>query len=261
MRLIFLITMFFTIDSAAQPASNRFAWPQGRQAAVSLTFDDARPSQVDKGTALLDRFGAKATFYVIPGAVEERLEGWKAAVAAGHEIGNHSLVHPCSGNFLWSRDRALETYTLDGMREELIAASRRIEALLGVTPVSFAYPCGQTTVGRGVDTRSYVPLVAELFTSGRGWLDEAPNDPSYVDLAQITGMEMDGKTFEEILPLLESARTDGLWLVLAGHEMDDAGRQTTRLSMLEALIPYLQDPTNGFWFATVGEVAAYVARR
>ena len=250
---ILLLTAFST---HAQP----FQWPEGRQAAVSLTFDDARLSQVDKGTPLLDKYNAKATFYVVPGTVEKRLDEWKKAVAAGHEIGNHSLVHPCSGNFLFSRDRALETYTQEEMRGELIAANVRIQELLGVTPTSFAYPCGMTYVGRGVDTKSYVPVVADLFVSGRGWLDEAPNDPTYVDLAQVMGMEMDGMDFEEVLPMLESAKKDGLWLVLAGHEMNDSGRQTTRLSMLDKLIPYLQDPANGFWFATVGEVAAYVVR-
>ena len=63
-----------------------FSWPEGKQAALSLSFDDARPSQVDAGTALLDRLGTKVTFYVVPSRVEARLAGWKAAVASGHEI-------------------------------------------------------------------------------------------------------------------------------------------------------------------------------
>ena len=256
MQRIILTTLLLALSATSSAQS--FEWPDGRKAAISLTFDDARHSQVEKGTVLLDKYDAKATFYIVPGTAEQRLEGWKAAVEAGHEIGNHSLVHPCSGNFPFSRDRALETYSIGQMRAELKTANDRIEEMLGVTPTSFAYPCGMTFVGRGVEAKSYIPVVAELFTTGRGWLDEAPNDPTYVDMAQITGMEMDGKDFEEILPLLESARRDGLWLVLAGHEMNDAGRQTTRLSMLDKLIPYLQDPANGFWFATVGEVAEYV---
>ncbi|MFK7846758.1 MAG: polysaccharide deacetylase family protein [Rhodothermales bacterium] len=235
-----------------------FEWPDEAKAAVSLTFDDARPSQVLKGTAVLDHFGAKATFYVVPDAVNDQLAGWKAAVAAGHEIGNHSMVHPCSGNFLWARDRALEKYSLSDMRAELEQANARLKELLGVTPVSFAYPCGQSFVGRGQQTQSYVPVIADLFVSGRGWLDEAASDPAYVDMAQLTGIEMDGKTFEEVLAILDQAKADGGWVVLSGHEMDNAGRQTTRLTMLEKLVPYLQDPANGFWLDTVGEIAGYV---
>lgn len=256
--LLLFFSVFAEWTAFAQQAL--FVWPDNAKAAVSLSFDDARSSQVEKGTALLDRFGAKATFYVVPNAVESHLAGWKAAVAAGHEIANHSLVHPCSGNFRWSRNRALETYTLDAMREELQAANRRLQALLGVTPVSFAYPCGQKTVGRGRHTQSYVPLVAELFTSGRGWRDEAASDPAYVDMAQLTGIEVDGLSFEEVLVLLEQAREEGSWIILSGHEMDAGGPQTTRLDMLEQLVPYLQDPANGFWLGTVEEIAAYVRK-
>jgi peptidoglycan/xylan/chitin deacetylase (PgdA/CDA1 family) len=242
----------------AQNSPAAFAWPEGKRAALSLSFDDARTSQVDTGLALFDRFGTKATFYVSPLTVEERLAGWKRAVAAGHEIGNHALSHPCTGNFSWSRKNALEDYTLDEMRLELTGASQRIEALLGVVPEVFAYPCGQTFVGRGTGTRSYVPLVAELFVSGRGWLDEGPNDPAFVDLAQVTGMELDGKTFEALLPLLEQVRADGRWLVLAGHEIGREGRQSTQVATLEKLLRYAQDPANGLWLAPVGTVARHI---
>jgi peptidoglycan-N-acetylglucosamine deacetylase len=245
----------------AQGSAPAFAWPEGKQVAVSLSFDDARPSQVDAGTALLDQYGVKATFYLVPSTVEKRLPGWKKAAASGHEMGNHSLNHPCTGNFTWSRQKALEDYTLDKMRRELAEANQRLEQLLGVKPQAFAYPCGQTFVGRGKNTRSYIPVVAELFTSGRGWLDEGPNDPGFCDMAQLTGMEMDGKNFEQILPLLQEAKKTGKWVVLAGHEMGESGPQTTRLSMLRQLIAYAQNPANGIWLAPVGTVAKYVEQQ
>ena len=165
--------------------SKAFDWPDGKRVAVSLTFDDARLSQADVGIPILDRYGVKATFYVSTPRLEERLAAWKEAVAAGHEIGNHSMRHPCTGNFPWSRDKALEDYTLSEMASELDQASTEIERLLGVRPVSFAYPCGQTYVGRGENVRSYVPLVARRFLTGRGWRDEGANDPAFCDLAQL----------------------------------------------------------------------------
>ena len=42
---------------------------------------------------------------------------------------------------------------------------------------------------------SLVPLVHELFLAGRGWLDEGPNDPAFVDRAQLFGYPMDDVTF------------------------------------------------------------------
>jgi len=255
------VTVSFVQGTAAQADTSSFAWPEGKRGAVSLSFDDARLSQIDAGMALLDRHGVKATFFVVPQAVEQRLDAWKQAIAAGHEIGNHSLNHPCSANFPWARNRALESYSLEQMRSEITEANRRLEELLGVAPSVFAYPCGQKFVGRGRGTQSYVPLIAELFTAGRGWLDESPNDPVYCDLAKLTGMEMDGKDFEDLRPLLERVRETGQWLVLAGHEMGPPGVQTTRMNMLEELIAYAQDPANELWIAPVGTVARYVAKQ
>jgi peptidoglycan/xylan/chitin deacetylase (PgdA/CDA1 family) len=253
-----VVLILFTPVFVSFGQQTRFPWPDGKQVAISLTFDDGRTSQVEGGTALLDQYGVKGTFYVVPLAVEKKLDGWKDAVANGHEIGNHSLTHPCTGNFPWSRNNALENYSIDQMRLQLIEANNQIQKLLGVECQVFAYPCGQTFVGRGKETKSYVPVVAELFVSGRGWLDEGPNDPEFCDFAQLTGVESDGKDFEQILPLIESAKKNGQWLVLAGHEMSESGAQTTRLSMLKKLLEYAQDPAHGIWIAPVGTVAKYI---
>jgi peptidoglycan/xylan/chitin deacetylase (PgdA/CDA1 family) len=244
-------------DAETAP-SERFPWPEGRRVALSLTFDDARLSQVDAGIPLLDRHGLKATFYVSPRGVEPRFEGWKAAVAAGHEVGNHSSTHPCTGNYPFSRGNALEDYTLERMALDIDGATRGIERLLGVRTVSFAYPCGQKFVGRGLDARSYVPLIARTFRTGRGWLGESSNDPWICDMAQLLGMESDGKSYEDLRALIEEAAEGGRWLILAGHEMADAGPQATSLKTLEALARYVADPANGIWVETVGAVAEYV---
>ena len=92
-------------------------------------------------------------------------------------------------------------------------------------------------------------------------MDEAANDPSYCNFAQLTGVEMDGKNFDQILPLLEDARKNGNWLVLAGHEMGDSGEQTTRLAMLKQLAEYVQNPANGIWIAPMGTVAKYIQKQ
>jgi peptidoglycan-N-acetylglucosamine deacetylase len=257
-QIILLALLIPTVTKSQQ--ERKFPWPEGKQMAISLTFDDARASQVDAGTALLDQYGVKATFYVVPSSVKQRLNGWKSAAANGHEIGNHSFLHPCTGNFAWSRQKALEDYSLEKMEAELKQANDSIKFLLGVMPRSFAFPCGQTFVGRGVQTKSYVPVVAGLFLSGRGWLDEGPNDPLFCDFAQLTGMEMDGKDFKDILVLINNAKTNGSWLVLAGHEMGEHGAQTTRLAMLKELLTYAQTPDSGIWIAPVATVAEYIKK-
>ncbi|MGC9327044.1 MAG: polysaccharide deacetylase family protein, partial [Candidatus Hinthialibacter sp.] len=124
-----------------------FPWPEGKRCAVSLTFDDARLSQIDAGIPLLNQYNVKATFYVSPHSLLRRVEGWKAAAAAGHEIGNHTMSHPCTGNYAFSRDNALEDYDLDRIAKEMDDANRLIFKHLQVEPESFAYPCGQKFVG------------------------------------------------------------------------------------------------------------------
>jgi hypothetical protein len=104
-------------------------------------------------------------------------------------------------------------------------------------------------------------LIAEIFESGRGWFEEMNNDPMFCDFAQLAGREMDGKTFDEIKVLINSAKGHGDWLVLAGHEMGEEGAQTTRLSTLRQLIEFAKDPANGIWLAPVGEVGSYVRSR
>jgi hypothetical protein len=235
-----------------------FQWPEGKKMGLSLTFDDARLSQVDKGIPLLDKYGVKATFYMSPDNMKQRLAAWKKAVANGHDIGNHTLLHPCSGNFAWSKDNALEDYSLENMTRELDSASNFIKKMLGIQPVSFAFPCGQTFIGRGNMTRSYVPVIAEKFETGRGWRSECPNDPAFCDMSQLTGMELDGKSFEQIISLIEEAKDKGLWLIFAGHEMDEGGFQTSMLDTIEAICKYASDPANGIWIDNVHNIAAYV---
>jgi len=229
--------------------------------AISLSFDDARPSQVDVGVPLFDSYGVKATFYVTPSRVEERLSEWRKAVATGHEIGNHSVRHPCSGNFPWAREKALEDYTLAQMDAELEQANEQVVKMLNVRPVTFAYPCGQKFVGRGKDVRSYVSLVAARFLAGRGWRDEGANDPVFCDLAQLMAMELDGLSFAQLKDLIDAAAERGFWLVLCGHEIGEGGRQTTRIETLRAFCEYARDPENGIWVDTVANVARYVSAR
>ena len=240
-----------------------FAWPSGIRGALSLTFDDSRPSQVDKGVPLLDRFGVRATFYVMPAVVAERQADWRRAVAAGHEAGGHTITHPCTCNFGFSSSRSasLEEMTMATMEAELIESNKQIEKLVGVRPVSFAYPCGQKFVGRGTELKSYVPLVARHYLTGRGWLDEYFNAPDRCDLAQLAGVEFDRSDFDQVRPQIEQAARTGNWLVLAGHDIGAESRpQMTKTATLEAICAYCRDPANGIWIDTVGAIGAYIRK-
>lgn len=237
-----------------------FSYPNGKPNAISLSFDDGRHSQVDVGMAILDKYQVKATFYAQPEPIAERLAQWQAAINNGHELGNHTSHHLCSGNFEWLRKKglSLEQTTLAWLENDIKEANHYFKKHLGVTPRAFAYPCGHTFVGRGKDTQSYVPLVATLFDTGRTWNDETANNPNFTDFAQLTGIRIDGLRFAQIKELLKRYRENNSWIILAGHDIGQRGPYTVDTQALEQLLAYINDPDNGFWVGTVSEVADYV---
>lgn len=242
-------------ESCVKPS---FAWPAGNKVALSLSFDDARESQVDVAFPLLQSYGVKATFYVVPENLAKRPAEWRAIREAGHEIGNHTVNHPCSGNFEFSRDHALENYTLKEMEKEMRDCNRCVEETCGCVPETFAYPCGNTFVGRGRNVRSYVPLVARHFLAGRSFPSEWHNTPRVCDLAQVNGVSVDNLDFAAVRALIENARENTGWLILAGHDTGVENRLMTRCDTLRALCEYALDPDNGVWLDTVAGVARYI---
>ena len=129
--------------------------------------------------------------------------------------------------------------------------------MLGVECRSFAYPCGHTFVGRGAETESYVPLVADRFIAGRTFNDVAINSPVHVDLAQINAMNSDALTFEQLRPVLESTLADGAWLVLGGHEIGHRGNfETTMPATLAATVEWCR--SHDVWIDSIGNVASRV---
>lgn len=235
-----------------------FRWPSGRRAAVSISFDDARPCQLDNAMPILNRHGVKATFYVTLSTMMKRLDDWKAITHHGHEIGNHSTRHPCSGNFLWSRGNALEEFTLESMAADIDNATEQITEHFGAKPRTFAYPCGQTFVNRGAHQRSYVPLIADRFIVGRGFNNEFITDPAYCDLASVSGIDLDCKTIEQVMAGVTAAADTGAWLIFAGHSVNTSGPQTVATAVLDELCRYCTDPANGIWIDTVAAVGEYV---
>jgi peptidoglycan/xylan/chitin deacetylase (PgdA/CDA1 family) len=63
--------------------------------AVALTFDDGpSPRYTAPIAALLQRYGARGTFFVQGRRAEKYPELVRALLQGGHEVGNHSFSHP-----------------------------------------------------------------------------------------------------------------------------------------------------------------------
>jgi len=245
-----------------------FQWPADKKMALSITFDDATISQIDSGIPILDKYGVKATFYVTLPNLEKRIDAWRKVINNGHEIGNHTTKHPCSLNYDGDHNNSLEYHTIIRMRNDLNVENIIIKNILGVNPVSFAYPCGQTFIGEGLNTKSYVPLVSEMFESGRLFADGSVN-PVFSDMAQLPSEHLDDRSFDQIKGLIENARKTGKWLILTGHNIGTVQSLchgyltspeylTSSKSTIEAICKYAIDPKNGIWIDNVHNIASYI---
>ena len=71
-------------------------WPKGKQAAVSLTYDVGLPVHYTLAGPLLEHHNLRATFYPpIYGDLRLHPDCWRELATAGHELGNHTVFHPC----------------------------------------------------------------------------------------------------------------------------------------------------------------------
>jgi peptidoglycan/xylan/chitin deacetylase (PgdA/CDA1 family) len=239
-----------------------FFWPDNKKMGLSITFDDARISQIESGgISILDKYNVKGTFYVSPENLATQIDGWKKAIENGHEIGNHTTTHPCSVNFGWHGRKTLENYSLTDIHNDINTANEIISEILGVQPVSFAYPCGQTFVGMGLNAKSYVPVISSMFESGRLYSTGTVN-PVFCDMAQLPAESLDNKSFDEILELIEYAGKRGQWLILTGHDVGEGNNTGDNLissqKTLEAICQYASDPSNGVWIDNVHNIVSYI---
>jgi peptidoglycan/xylan/chitin deacetylase (PgdA/CDA1 family) len=233
------------------------AWPGGCSGAVSLTFDDALRSQLATAVPALDERGLRGTFYVSPNAAwHTEADAWRAVQTQGHEIGNHTVAHPCSGNFAWFGGKPLEEMNLEEIEGEIRSGQEAIRAAVPAQgDFSFCYPCYQDFVGRGEARRSYVPVVAKYHSAARGW-GEGLNDPHQVDLHYIWGIPATNLTVRDMIDLCEQA-ADGGWAVLVFHDIG-AERLPVSRRDFSRLCRHLDRRREALWTAPIAEVAAQI---
>jgi peptidoglycan/xylan/chitin deacetylase (PgdA/CDA1 family) len=232
----------------------------GAEAAISLTFDDGLRSQLAVAVPLLERHGLRGTFYLNPTGDDwrDRWAPWAEVATRGHELGNHTLAHPCSENFAFvTPDRALERLTLEALARDIDTAEERLHGLSGTDRRSFAYPCYQDWVGRGAARQTYVPLVAARFAAGR-IRGERHNLPGRCDLHHLWSWPAERMSGAEMIGLCEEAASEGGWGIFTFHGVGE-GHLPIGESDLDSLCTHLQRQCERLWTAPVVEVADTLA--
>jgi peptidoglycan/xylan/chitin deacetylase (PgdA/CDA1 family) len=134
--------------------------------AVILTFDDGYKSQYTNAKPILDKYGYKATFYIVCNYVgngdgqdhPNARMSWEDITALsneGYDIGSHSMSHP-----------NLDLLSEKGMEYE-IGGSKQCLLDQGINPISFAYP-----INTGTEDATVIDIVAKYYDIAR-----TANDP------------------------------------------------------------------------------------
>jgi peptidoglycan/xylan/chitin deacetylase (PgdA/CDA1 family) len=145
--------VFFQIENVAAEemhmSENVFTWPDGQKMAISLSYDDALDSQLDNAIPSLNKHGLAASFYLTlaSSTVRHRLEEWRAAAMNGHELGNHTIFHPCSAAL---PDRGwvpsyynIDDYVIQEIVDEVTVANSFLHAIDGRSERTLTAPCGE----------------------------------------------------------------------------------------------------------------------
>ncbi len=243
-------------------------WSQGQSCAVSLTYDDGLPVHYDLVGPLLEHYGLRGTFYV-PAASDVRVhpERWRLLTRRGHELGNHSLFHPCTR--LPERESWLEpwqdlrSYTLHRLREELATANLILQLLDGQKERTYGNTCCETEVGRDDARTSMAPVLQELFVAARGPLNARVVDVRQpVDLHHLGHFSGDGLTFEAIKAEIESAAEIGGWTVWMMHGVgSDTHGLYIEPAEHEKLVRWLGTNKELVWTAPLVKIAQHVAHQ
>lgn len=255
LALIFLSGFAFEMN-----AQDKSSW-HGKTCAVSLTYDDALNVHLDNVIPALDSLGLKGTFYLsgfFP-AFRARVADWKAAAAKGHELGNHTLFHPCTGKLPGREwvppDYDLGIYTMPRLLDEIKMANTLLEALDGKTKRTFAYPCGDMKIG----DESYVDKIKTEFVAARGVKGRMPKI-SEIDLFDIDAYVINGQSGEELVALVKQAMNNNALLVFLFHGVGGEHALDVSLSGHRKLLRFLKQNEKDIWIAPLVEIAEYVQR-
>ncbi|MCT7942331.1 polysaccharide deacetylase family protein [Shewanella holmiensis] len=208
--LLITFASMCSIFSYAEAPANHFTWPNGSKLAVSLSYDDALNSQLDNVIPALDKRNLKASFYVVinsPVLLQRKAE-WQAAVLNGHELGNHSVNHPCSAslpNREWVQQaHNLDRYTVKQMVMELEQANAFLTTLDGKTERTYTVPCGDLLI----EGQPYLDNVRHLFVAIKGH----GLDPRFTPILYPAG-----ETGKQLIEYIQQQSSDTLLVNIIFH--------------------------------------------
>jgi peptidoglycan-N-acetylglucosamine deacetylase len=256
-----IILMLLFLPLFLTTAQNDRPW-NNKKCAVSLTYDDALNVHLDKVIPVLDSLGFTGTFYVPVSfaPIAERLEDWRAAAAEGHELGNHTIFHPCDGSLPgreWvNPDYDLHNYSYNRIVDEIKTANAYLHAIDGKTEHTFAYTCGDCTAGDS----SFLGFIKDNFIAARG---VAPASPAMdeVDLNNIPCYMVWHESADDLINIVKNAMKKNLLVVFLFHGVGGEHNINVPLEIHNELLNFLKDNEKDIWVAPLVEIAKFIVNK
>ncbi|MGN6418170.1 MAG: polysaccharide deacetylase family protein, partial [Pseudobacter sp.] len=206
----------------------------------------------------LDSLGLKATFYLTcyNAAFTKRISEWRRVAANGHELGNHTLFHPCIGGAgrEWvAIDYDLRHYSIRRMQDELRMTNAVLNAVDGRQQRTFAYPCGD----RHIHDSLY--LDHKDFVAARGV--EASLIPIHQkELYNLGSFAVNGHTGDQLIAEVKRAIQEGKAVVFLFHGVGGEHSLNVSLEAHSKLLHFLKAQEKDVWTTTFIELAEWLKK-
>ncbi len=262
-NLKFLTTslIIFAITSSCGQTKEVFEWPNGAQSAMSLTYDDGLPSHINTVGPILEKYNFKATFYptLSSPSLYDDMDKWKKLAIDGHELGNHTVYHPCQKSGIgmeWVKDyHDLDKYTSEEIAEEISLANTFLFAMDGKKTRTFAYPCSHYFAGG----KSYVDFVSSQFLSARGSSGEQNEllKLSDIDLYNVPSWAPNNHGADDLILYIEKIMELKTFSTITFHGIG-AEHMTVSKEAHEKMLQFLDSNRDKIWVGTLEEITAYL---
>lgn len=256
---VFLLSYTQLVTTVYCQSRNDFKWPNGAKAAFCLTYDDALPSHISTVVPLLKRYDFKATFYPIlaSSSIKLEMDKWKSLVKDGHELGNHTVYHPCrKSEYKWVKDYLdLDKYTTEQILAEIEVANSFLQSLDGKKTRTFAYPCTDMYAG-GL---SFEDSVAHYATAARGGFYEPPEplNPMDIDIYNVPAWGPNNNSSKELIGYIKAILEKGTLGAFIFHGIGEEPMIVSKEDH-ETMLKFLDAHRNEIWVTTFQEATDYL---
>ncbi len=221
-------------------------WKDFKTAAVTYTFDDNYPNQLEILVPMFNEFDYNLTLFTFTNSfLPADWEGLNEAVEDGHEIGSHTVTH-----------RNLSDLSNEEQIEELVDSKETIELNIpGYNVHTIAYPFCDP--GNNDLTRQY-------YVAARGCSGQiVPDTPSsFMNISSLILGSEGYSTTSALNGRADAAVSSGGWAIFLGHGLDgEGGFSEVASEEIRGNLEYMNETPSNFWVDSFGNVVKYIQQR